>query len=169
MRLARGLILLLATFVAPTLASAQTYPSSKDPRSTLKPGRFDAGTAASNMRLVSFSPKPAQFDTVRGLTFINSDIAFGTHFAYQGNFAGFTIWDITDPAKPTIASVVECITSQGDPSIVGHLLFISAEGAGNRNDCGKGGVQSPKDHMAGVRIFDVTNPKAPKLIKNVQT
>src|SRR5205823_13872251 len=59
--------------------------------------------------------------------------------------------------------------SQGDPSIIGNLLFLSAEGAGNRNDCGKGGVQDPKDHMAGVRIYDVSNPKAPRLIKNVQT
>ena len=30
-------------------------------------------------------------------------------------------------------------------------------------------MQDPKDHMAGVRIFDVSNPKAPKLVKNVQT
>src|SRR5205085_3993951 len=61
------------------------------------------------------------------------------------------------------------ITSQGDPSIVGNLLFISAEGGGNRNDCAKGGVTNPADHMAGVRIYDVSDPKAPKLIKNVQT
>ena len=169
MRVVRRLALLLVTVVAPTLASAQTYPSKTDPRSTLKSGRFDAGVAASNMKLLSFSPKPAQFDTVRGLTFVNSDMAFGTHFAYQANFAGFTIWDITDPTKPVVASVMQCITSQGDPSIVGNLLFVSAEGAGNRNDCGAGGVQDPKDHMAGVRIFDVTNAKAPKLIKNVQT
>ena len=169
MRVVRNLFLLLATCVAPTLASAQTYPSKTDPRSTLKSGRFDAGVAASNMRLVSFSKKPAQFDSARGLTFVNSDLAFGTHYAYQANFAGFTIWDITDPAKPVVASVVRCITSQGDPSIVGNLLFISAEGAGNRVDCGDGGVQDPKDHFAGVRIFDVTNPKAPKLVKNVQT
>jgi hypothetical protein len=161
---------LVATIALPAFLPAQTYPSAKDPRTGLKPGRFDAGTAASNMRLVSFSPKPAQFDTVRGLTFINSDVAFGNnHYAYQGNFAGFTIWDVSNPAKPVIASVVECITSQGDPTIIGNLLFVSAEGAGNRNDCGKGGVQDPKDHMAGVRIFDVSNPKAPKLIKNVQT
>ncbi len=169
MRVVRSMIFSLAAAAVPLLASAQTYPSKTDPRSTLKPGRFDAGVAASNMRLVSFSKKPAQFDTVSGLKFINSDMAFGTHFAYQANFAGFTIWDITDPAKPVIASVTKCITSQGDPSIWGNLLFISAEGAGNRNDCGDGGVQEPKDHMAGVRIFDVTNPKAPKLIKNVQT
>lgn len=159
---------LLATLATPAVASAQTYPTA-DPRSNLKPGRFDAGIATSNMRLVSFSRKPAQFDTARGLAFINSDLAFSTHYVYQGNFAGFTVWDVTDPAKPVIASVVECVTSQGDPSIVGNLLFLSAEGAGNRIDCGKGGVHDPKDHMAGVRIYDVSNPHAPKLVKNVQT
>jgi LVIVD repeat len=164
---------LIATLVTPALAAAgvgaQTYPTATDPRSNLKPGRFDAGTAESGMHLVSFSHKPAQFDTARGLMFINSDLAFGGHYVYQGNFAGFTVWDVSNPAKPVIASVVECITSQGDPSIIGNLLFVSAEGAGNRNDCGKGGVHDPKDHMAGVRIYDVSDPHAPKLIKNVQT
>ena len=120
MRSSCKLIGLIATLVAPALVSAQTYPSATDPRSNLKPGRFDAGEAASNMRLVSFSPKPAQFDSTRGLTFINSDLAFGTHYAYQGNFAGFTIWDVSNPAKPVVASVVECISAQADPSIVGH-------------------------------------------------
>jgi hypothetical protein len=170
MRRSCKLIGLVAALVLPVLLPAQTYPTVEDPRSSLKPGRLDAGTAASNMRLVSFSPKPAQFDTARGLTFINSDVAFGNgHYAYQGNFAGFMVWDVSNPAKPVLASVVECITSQGDPTIVGNLLFVSAEGAGNRNDCGKGGVKDPKDHMTGVRIFDVSNPSAPKLIKNVQT
>ncbi|MFN8802377.1 MAG: LVIVD repeat-containing protein, partial [Gemmatimonas sp.] len=174
MRVVRSLLLLAAAVAVPALSapgtlSAQTYPSNKDPRSTLKPGRFDAGIAINGMKQVSFSPKPAELDTVRGLTFINSDVAFATHYVYQANFAGFTIWDITDPAKPVIASVTKCITSQGDPTIYGTLLFLSAEGAGNRKDCGAGGVQDPKDHMAGIRIFDVSNPKAPKLIKNVET
>ena len=170
MRSSSRLIGLIATAVAPMLLSAQTYPSAADPRSKLKPGRLDAGIATKGMRHVSFSKKAAQFDTVRGLTFINSDVAFGNgHYAYQGNFAGFTIWDVSNPAKPVVMSAVECITSQGDPTIVGNLLFLSAEGAGNRNDCGKGGVQDPKDHMAGVRIFDVSNPRAPRFVKNVQT
>jgi hypothetical protein len=170
MRSSRELIAILAIVAAPALLPAQSYPSADDPRSTLKPGRFDAGVAASNMRLVSFSPKPALFDSTRGLTFINSDLAFGNgHYVYQGNFAGFTVWDVSNPTTPVVASVVDCITSQGDPSIVGNLLFVSAEGAGNRNDCGKGGVRDPKDHMTGVRIYDVSNPRAPRLIKNVQT
>jgi hypothetical protein len=121
------------------------------------------------MRLVSNTPKPAQFDSARGLTFVNSDLAFRDKYVYQGNFAGFTIWDVSDPTAPKVVSVVECITSQGDPTIIGNLLFISAEGAGNRNDCAKGGVTDPKDHMAGVRIYDVSDPAQPRLVKNVQT
>jgi hypothetical protein len=46
---------------------------------------------------------------------------------------------------------------------------VSAEGNGNRNDCAKGGVEDPEDHMAGVRIYDVSNPAQPRLVKNVQT
>jgi hypothetical protein len=160
---------LTALIAAPSFLSAQTYPSTTDPRSGLKPGRLDAGVASENMDLVSFSPKPAAFDTARGLMFINSDLAFSGHYVFQGNFAGFTVWDVSSPSSPKTVAVVQCITSQGDPSVYGNLLFVSAEGRGNRNDCAKGGVQDPKDHMAGVRIYDISNPAAPRLIKNVQT
>ncbi len=167
---ARSLAVLasLCVLSAATL-SAQTYPSPKDPRNGLKSGMTDAGTAAEGMKLLSLTPKAAEFDTTRGLTFVNSDMAFAGKYVYQGNFAGFSIWDISNPAKPVKMSVVSCITSQGDPSIYNNLLFLSAEGGGNRNDCGKGGVQNPADHMAGVRIFDVSDPSKPRLVKNVQT
>ena len=160
--------LALALALVPALA-AQSYPSGSDPRNGLAPGLHDAGVAANGMRLVSSAPKPAPLDTVRGLTFVNSDLAFRGNLVYQGNFAGFAIWDVSDPSKPVQLSAVECITSQGDPSIVGNLLFISAEGGGNRKDCAKGGVENPADHMAGVRIYDVSNPRAPRLVKNVET
>ena len=162
-------IALTAVSLFAPLATAQTYPNPKDPRNGLKAGVLDAGTAIEGMRQLSFTPKAAEFDTARGLTFVNSDMAFGGKYVYQGNFSGFTIWDISNPSKPVKTAVVQCTTSQGDPTIYGNLLFVSAEGGGNRNDCGKGGVQDPKDHMAGVRIFDVSNPSVPKLIKNVQT
>ena len=77
MHLSRRAFALVASLIfVPSFLAAQTYPSNNDPRNDLKPGRFDAGVAASNMRLVSFSEKPAAFDTARGLTFINSDLAF---------------------------------------------------------------------------------------------
>ncbi len=166
--MALGVAVVSLLAIAPTL-EAQTYPSSTDPRNGLKYGLHDAGEAIQGMRLVSATRKPAVLDSMMGLTFVNSDLAFRGNYVYQGNFAGFSIWDVSNPAKPVLASVVSCITSQGDPSIYGNLLFVSAEGAGNRNDCAKGGVSDPKDHMAGVRIYDVANPKAPRLIKNVQT
>ena len=157
-----------ALTLAPSLG-AQSYPPGGDPRDGLKAGLHDAGVAISGMRLVSSAPKPAPFDSIGGLTFVNSDLAFRGSLVYQGNFAGFSIWDVSDPATPALLSVVECITSQGDPSIVGNLLFVSAEGGGNRKDCAKGGVADPADHTAGVRIYDVSDPRAPRLVKNVET
>ena len=163
-----ALALALAPALAPSLG-AQTYPPGNDPRDRLKPGLHDAGEAAQGMRLVSRAPKPPAFDSTRGLTFVNSDLAFRGNLVVQGNFAGFSVWDVSDPANPAHLSTVECITSQGDPSIIGNLLFISAEGGGNRKDCAKGGVENPADHMAGVRIYDIANPRAPRLVKNVET
>lgn len=161
---------LAIAFASVSPAHAQTYPAGNDPRDGLKHGLLDAGVAIKGMKQVSFTPKAAAFDTARGLTFVNSDLAFKDHYVYQGNFAGFSIWDIANPAKPVMVSAVSCITSQGDPSIVGNLLFISAEGGGNRKDCGKQGVQNGvSEHMSGVRIYDVSNPKSPTLVKNVET
>ena len=162
-------VALTLALTSATTLHAQTYPSANDPRNTLKPGLADPGVAAKNMRLVSLTPKPSEFDTLSGLTFVNSDLAFRGNYVYQGNFSGFSIWDVSNPAKPVKVAVVPCVTSQGDPSIIGNLLFISAEGGGNRNDCAKGGVQDPSQHMAGVRIYDVADPRNPRLVKNVQT
>ena len=91
----------LALVTVPAL-HAQTYPTGNDPRNGLKPGMYDAGTAQSGMKLVSFSPKAPELDSVRGLTFINSDVAFRDHYVYQGNFSGFSIWDVKNPSKPVI-------------------------------------------------------------------
>ena len=163
---------LVAAVVTSSLAAplaAQTYPSANDPRNNLSSGMHDAGIALEGMRLISTAPKAPPHDSIRGLTFVNSDLAFRGNLVYQGNFAGFAIWDVSNATAPRLVSAVDCITAQGDPSIVGNLLFISAEGAGNRNDCAKGGVSNEADHMAGVRIYDVSNPANPQLVKNVQT
>ncbi|HYW08434.1 MAG TPA: hypothetical protein VE913_15855 [Longimicrobium sp.] len=161
----------LAAFAPATgFAQRDTIATTNDPRVNLSAGTGNtAGVAARGMRLVSHTPKPASLDSARGLTYINSDLAFRGNTVYQGNFSGFSVWDVRNPARPVELSSVVCATDQGDPSIHGNLLFLSAESPRSRNDCGTQGVQAGRDRMRGVRIFDVSNPRAPKLIKNVQT
>lgn len=156
---------------SPLVAEAQdATATTDDPRVGLAPGVGNtAEQAALNMRLVSWVPKPEPLDSVRGLTFINSDLAFRGNTVYQGNFSGFMIWDVANPAAPSLLSTVVCATDQGDPSIYGNLLFISAESPRSRNDCGTEGVEDGADRMRGVRIFDVSDPRNPRLLKNVQT
>jgi len=151
-------------------AQAQTTPTMDDPRVGLAAGPGNtAEQAALNMRLVSWSPKPPELDFAQGLTFVNSDLAFRGNYVYQGNFSGFMIWDVSNPASPVLVNTTVCATDQGDPSIYGNLLFISAESRRSRNDCGTQGVEDVADRMLGVRIFDVSNPANPRLVKNVQT
>jgi len=141
-----------------------------DPRVGLAAGVGNsAEQAALHMRLVSQVGKPLPFDSARGLTFINSDLAFQGNLIYQGNFSGFMIWDVTNPRSPELLSSVVCATDQGDPSIYGNLLFVSAESNRSRKDCGTQGVEDGADRMRGVRIFDVSNPRQPRLVKNVET
>jgi hypothetical protein len=165
------LVLLLAAFSVPASLDAQSGTATlDDPRVGLAAGAGNTAEQASlHMRLVGYVPKPAEFDSVRGLGFVNSDLAFRGNLVYQGNFSGFMIWDVSDPSRPELLSTVRCATDQGDPSIYGDLLFISAESMRARNDCGMDGVQDGADRMRGVRIFDVGDPTEPRLVKNVQT
>ncbi|MGH7444939.1 MAG: LVIVD repeat-containing protein, partial [Longimicrobiales bacterium] len=170
--LASAMLVLFATaaLTAPVIAQQDTIATMNDPRVGLDAGAGNtAEVAALHMRLVSYSPKPMEFDSARGLAYINSDLAFDGDVLYQGNFSGFSIWDISNPAKPALLSTTVCATDQGDPSIYGDLLFISAESPRARKDCGTQGVEDGADRMRGVRIFDVSDPRNPQLITNVQT
>jgi hypothetical protein len=156
------------------LPAMATAASTTDPRFGLKAGLTDAGSAASNMVLIGHASKSSMLDGdggARGLTFANSDLAFRGNYVYQGNFSGFQIWDISNPASPTLRNTTLCATGQGDPSIYGNLLFISSESTGDRTDCAASGVADKvsKDRMVGVRIFDVSDMAHPKKVMDIQT
>ena len=139
---------------------------SPDPRVGLKAGATDAAEAAWNMRLVSNTPAPTGF---AGVT--NSDLAFIRNYAIQGNYNGFQVWDLTNPAKPTLTKAFLCPASQSDVSVYKNLLFVSGEGMSGRLDCGTQGIQDSVSHdrLRGIRIFDATDIANPKYIANVQT
>ena len=100
----RRLFCAAALVLAVPALQAQTYPTGNDPRNNLRSGKLDAEVAAKGLKLVSFTPKPAEFDSIAGLNFINSDLAFKNGLVVQGNFMGFMIWDVSNPAKPMLLS-----------------------------------------------------------------
>jgi hypothetical protein len=137
-----------------------------DPRVGLAPGRWDAAQAAWNMRMISTTPPSA---SSAGAT--HSDLAFTGKYVIQGNYNGFELWDISNPAKPVLANAYECPASQNDVSVYKNLLFMSSEGTNSRQDCKFGGVPAPvsEDRVRGLRIFDISDIAHPKLVTNVQT
>jgi len=154
----------VSTTSAPS-ASTSGAPS-PDPRIGLKPGMWDAGEAIWNLRLVSATRPPEQF--VGG---INSDLAFTGNYVIQGSFRGYQVWDISNPAKPTIKTSFYCPASQSDVSVYKNLLFVSGEDLSARLDCGAQGVTDPvsKDRLRGIRIYDISDIEHPKNVGNVQT
>ena len=144
---------------------SETAPS-PDPRVGLKAGIWDAGEAAWNMKMISTTPPTGK---VLGAT--HSDLAFFDKYVIQGNYNGFEIYDISNPVKPVLVQNYLCPASQNDVSVYRNLLFMSSEAPNSRADCGFGGVPDPvsKERVRGVRIFDISNLKAPKLVKAVET
>ncbi|MFC5861205.1 LVIVD repeat-containing protein [Acidicapsa dinghuensis] len=120
------------------------------------------------------------------LAFANSDFAFqGTHL-FQGNFYGINVYDIANPAKPSLLTSLVCPGGQGDVSVYKNLLFMSVEMPNGRLDCGSEGFPpepppaagheherhipaAQKDRFRGVRIFDISDIKNPKQVAAVQT
>ncbi|CAN5881942.1 hypothetical protein BH11GEM1_BH11GEM1_34600 [soil metagenome] len=158
---ARVLAFSLAAGLA-TSAKAQ----SPDPRVGLRAGLMDAAEAAWNMRVVSKTPPSGKF-----LGSTNSDLAFKGNYVIQGNYNGYQIWDISNPAAPSLRLSNYCPASHSDVSVYKNLLFVSAEGNTGRIDCGDQGVKETVSdaRIKGVRIFDITDIEHPRNVANVQT
>jgi hypothetical protein len=143
-----------------------------DPRVGLAPGYHDAEQAISNLEKRASVPRVAPMDAAPGnFGFVNSDLAITGDHAIVGNFNGFQIYDISDPADPTLRTSFVCPGGQGDPSVYGDLLFISVEENRGRIDCGTQGVPAGAGHerFRGVRIFDISDIDNPVQLPGVQT
>ena len=73
----------------------------------------------------------------------NSDLAFSGNHLFVGNYNGINFYDIDNPAKTKLRTSIVCPGGQGDVSVYGHLLFMSAEAMNGRLDCGTQGVPLP--------------------------
>jgi hypothetical protein len=141
-----------------------------DPRVGLKPGLYDAGEAIFGLQKVATLQKPPGFAPDpnapepppppnppanapaggrggRGPTIntgmVNSDLAFSGNHLFVGNYFGINFYDIDNPAKIKLGTSLVCPGGQGDVSVYGHLLFMSAEAMNGRIDCGTQGIPVP--------------------------
>ena len=157
---------LLAVVATPGAATAQ---EDTDPRVGLGAGWLDAETAIRNLELVAHHDKPAGFVNPANpgdFAFVTSDMAFSGNHAFVGNFHGFNVYDITEPANPTIETNVVCPGGQGDMSVHGNLLFMSVEESRARVDCGTNPAVGTR--FQGVRIFDISDVTNPVQVAAVQ-
>ena len=145
-----------------------------DPRLELGAGWMNAESAIRGLEQVSAIPRPDGFfnpATPDDGRFSNTDLAFQGQYLYQGNYNGFQIYDLDDPNTPMMALSVVCPGGQGDVSVYGSLVFMSAQETRGRLDCGIEGVADSisAERMRGVRIFDVSDLSNPMQVAAIQS
>jgi uncharacterized protein (DUF305 family) len=104
------------------------------------------------------------------LSFANTDMAFSRDLLAVGNYHGFNLYRLTRGAPVLLSSVV-CPGGQGDVSIIGDLLIMSVEQTRGRLDCGRQGISEDisAERFRGLRIFNISNPRRPVQVGQVQT
>jgi hypothetical protein len=165
-----GGLLLIAGALA-SAAPAQ-LPTTNDPRVGLSAGLDNAGVAANGMDLLAHRNKPPAFINPANpgdFGLLNSDLAFQGDHAFVGNFNGFNIYDISDPASPDLETSVVCPGGQGDVSVYGNLLFMSVEETRAKIDCSSSPPADATTRFRGVRIFDISDIASPEQVAAVQT
>jgi len=171
------LSLVLVSMASASGAEAQQNPvftPDTDPRVGLGAGWMDAEEASWNMSLVAHLARPDGFfnpETPGDSRFSNTDLAFQGNLVFVGNYHGFNIYDVSNPRSPRLRTSVVCPGGQGDLSVFGNLLFMSAQETRARLDCGTQGVEEEvsMERFRGVRIFDISDLDNPRQIAAVQT
>jgi hypothetical protein len=172
---------------APSSVPSNPRASSADPRVGLKAGLYDAGEAAFGLEKLASLPKPPGF--APGNFFpnsqppppppqppppgeparppavqygsANSDLAFSGNHVFVGNYNGINFYDIDNPAEVKLTASLVCPGGQGDVSVYGHLLFMSAEAVNARLDCGTQGVPLPAGYVPPAPPPPAPPPPAP--------
>ncbi len=136
---------------------------SSTPADLSQPGSMDSV----NMELLANIPKNGAFAAENAYS---SDLAFQGDYAFAGNYNGFTVYDLSDPAAPEQAVQVLCPGSQNDVSVYGDILVLSTDSSRSDDSCQSSGQSATvKDSWEGLKIFDVSDPRAPRYVTAVET
>ena len=99
-----------------------------------------------------------------------TDLAFQDDRAYVGNYQGFIIFDISEPAAPVTLAQVNCPGSQNDITVAA-TWSTSPPTPPAPTTAARARTQSVNNPASweGIKIFDVSDPTSPKYIKSVET
>lgn len=123
--------------------------------------------SSKQIHALGHSPHPATFLGATPATrTVSSDLAFWGKLAFQGNYDGFRIIDISQPDNPVLVSHPRCNGDQGDVVVWNHILVRSwnAPAPAGRECMG----QPVPVGFEGVHVFDVRNPASPSLLTAVE-
>lgn len=120
-----------------------------------------------NMHAKGHSPHPATFfGEPDGVRHISSDLAFWGRLAFQGNYDGWRVIDISDPDDPVELAHPSCNGDQGDLVVWENVLVRSwnSKKAVDRlclDEIVPAGWE-------GVHVFDISDPLDPDLVASVE-
>src|SRR5262249_11098749 len=115
-----------------------------------------------NMHAKGHSAHPASFEAdPDGVRHISSDIAFQGNLAFNGNYDGWRVIDISDPDNPVELAHPSCNGDQGDIAVYGNILIRSWNSKKTTpRTCL--GTTVPAG-WEGVHVFDISDPVSPML------
>lgn len=108
------------------------------------------------------SQQTGTFTDPDGQRTTNSDLAFQDNLAYQGNYDGFRVIDISDPDNPELLSFPKCNGDQGDVVVWDGILVRSWNTA--RDQARNCDAQPVLAGFEGVHLFDISDPANPSVI-----
>ncbi|HXF58137.1 MAG TPA: hypothetical protein VNO34_11320 [Actinomycetota bacterium] len=114
-----------------------------------------------NIHAKGHSPHPASFLDPDIVRHINSDLAFWGRLAFNGNYDGFRVIDISDPDNPVELAHPRCNGDQGDIVVWEHVL-VRAWNSKKREARQCLGQTVPAG-WEGVHVFDISDPVNPTL------
>jgi hypothetical protein len=118
------------------------------------------------MRLVTNVPTPPA-----GAGAWNSDLAFLRNYVIQGNYNGFLVWDVSNPARPAWRRP----TSAPPRRTTSRCSATCSSSRARRRAAGPtAGSSAPQEavspvRMRGIRIFDISDIRNPRYVTDVQT
>ena len=128
-----------------------------------------------NLHAMGHSPHPADFGVPAAERRVNSDLAFWGKIAFNGNYNGFRVIDISEPDNPTLISHPECNGDQGDIVVWGDFLVRSWNSPAPADD-----PETPEDEtrfcggepvpagFEGFHVWDISDLSDPQLIGSLE-